>query len=264
MSTLLKVKNNLKNALTQQQKEQLKEFQALKFRGLQGLMYRILFGSSLKVLASVYNTDKWGEHWYAQHYETHFARLRHLKLNILEIGVGGYDNPKAGGGSLRMWRTYFPNSKIFGIDICDKSYHDERRIKTFKGSQIDDDFLGHTLQEIGTIDIVIDDGSHINEHIIHTFEFLFPKISQKGMYVIEDVQTSYWKSYGGSSDNLNRTDTAMGFFKQLTDGLNHVEYRLENYEPNYFDRNIIAMHFYHNMVFLQKGLNDEPSNLNPS
>jgi cephalosporin hydroxylase len=133
---------------------------------------------------------------------------------------------------------------------------DERRIKTFKGSQVDDDFLDSVIKEIGQIDIVIDDGSHINEHVIHTFKFLFPRINCK-WYVIEDVQTSYWPGdYGGMSKDLNNPDTIMGFFKHLLDGLNHVEYKIEGYQPTYFDRHIIAMHLYHNMIFIQKGSND--------
>ena len=257
MSILLKIRNYLKTSLTDQKKEELREFQAFKFRGLQSFIYQILFGSNLQILSLIYDANKWAHPWYTKCYKTHFAHLRKKKLNILEIGVGGYGNPRRGGGSLRMWRTYFPKSRIFGIDIEDKSCHDERRIKTFKCSQTDNDSLESILREIGHIDIVIDDGSHINNHIIHTFKFLFPKLSENGIYVIEDLLTSYWPSYGGSSDNLNRSDTAMGFLKQLTDGLNHTEYRLETYEPTYFDQHIIAMHFYHNIVFIQKGFNNK-------
>jgi hypothetical protein len=32
------------------------------------------------------------------------------------------------------------------------------------------------------------------------------------------------------------------------------------YRPNYFDEHTIAMHFYHSMVFIQKGANREKSN----
>lgn len=262
MSTLLKFKQQLKTSLTPDQKQKFKELQALKFRGLQGFIYQLLWGSNLKALASIYNSDKWGVHWYAQHYEKHFRHLRYKKLNILEIGVGGYDNPKDGGCSLRMWRTYFPYSRIFGIDIYDKSPHDERRIKTFQGSQVDDEFLENVLEEIGSVDIIIDDGSHLNEHIIHSFKYLFPRLSDNGIYVVEDVQTSYWPSFGGSSEDLNSSTSAMGFFKQLIDGLNYVEYKLKDYQPTYYDQHITEMHFYHNMVFIQKGFNDEKSNIN--
>jgi hypothetical protein len=223
------------------------------------LIYWTLFGSNLGALARVYGTDK-GVHAYAQHYKTHFGSLRRQELNILEIGIGGFKD-ELGGGSLRMWRTYFRRANVFGIDIYDKSANDERRIKTFKGSQTDDTFLETVRQTIGRVDIVIDDGSHRNEDVLHTFKFLFPRMSENGIYVIEDTQTSYWPSAGGSSDDLNRSDTTMGFLKRLTDGLNHCEYQIEAYRRSYFDGHIVAMHFYHNIVFIQKGLNDGGASL---
>ncbi|MDQ2695739.1 MAG: hypothetical protein M3Z21_10260, partial [Pseudomonadota bacterium] len=160
---LRSLRNYIKTSLSEDQVQNLQDFQSLRFRGLQNLVYRTIFGSNLKALALIYSTDKWGSHWYSQHYETHFAPLRRKKINVLEIGIGGYKNPKHGGGSLRMWRTYFPKARVFGIDIYDKSLHDERRIKTFKGSQVDDVFMESVLKETGPIDIVIDDGSHKNE-----------------------------------------------------------------------------------------------------
>ncbi len=53
----------------------------------------------------------------------------------------------------------------------------------------------------------------------------------------------------------------MGFFKKLTDGLNYAEFDRDHFEPSYYDKHIVAMHFYHNIVFIQKGLNNEGSNL---
>jgi hypothetical protein len=252
MAYIFSLREQLKSRLSQENISSLKKFLALNFRGIQYYLYRLLFSSDLKSLATVYGTDKWGSHWYAQHYEDHFRHLRNKRLNILEIGIGGYDDPKAGGGSLRMWRTYFPKARIFGIDICDKSCHDERRIKTFQGSQVDNGFLEKVVQQIGTIDIVIDDGSHINEHIIHTFNFLFPRISSTGCYVIEDLQTSYWPEYGGSCEIDNRRGSAIEFVKTLVDCLNHTEYRILDYSPSYFDLHIQSLHFYHNLAFIQK------------
>jgi demethylmacrocin O-methyltransferase len=187
------------------------------------------------------------------------------KLNILEIGVGGYENPKHGGESLRMWKAYFPKSRIFGIDIHDKTYHDEHRIKTFICSQIDGKSLRNVTQEIGTVDIIIDDGSHLNDHVITTFKILFPLTNFNGIYVVEDLQTSYWdnvagQSYGGSKD-LTASHTSMNYFKGLIDGLNYEEFVCDEYTPNYFDRHIISMHFYHNLLFIYKGLNNEGSNI---
>ena len=256
MSFIIPLKKKLSASLTDEQRNKFKDFLKFRFRGVQNYFYKLFVGSNLKALADIYGTDKWNGHYYAHHYETHFAALRNQKLNILEIGIGGYDDPRGGGESLRMWRTYFPKANIFGIDIYDKACHDERRIKTFKGSQIDDDFLNSVIEEIGQIDLVVDDGSHVNEHVIHTFKYLFPRINCQ-WYVIEDVQTSYWsENYGGTNKDFNASYTMMGFFKSLVDGLNHVEYQIPEYQPTYFDRHITAMHFYHNMIFIQKGINN--------
>ena len=53
----------------------------------------------------------------------------------------------------------------------------------------------------------------------------------------------------------------MPFFKSLVDGLNHKEFIIPGYKPTYYDQHIISIHFYHNLIFIYKGLNDEPSNL---
>jgi hypothetical protein len=208
-------------------------------------------------LATVFGSDKEGTHHYTEHYDRHFRHLRHSRINILEIGIGGYDDPDVGGGSLRMWKAYFPRAHVFGIDIYDKSPHDERRIKTFQGSQVDEAFLRRVASEMGTIDIVIDDGSHINGHVIETFRILFPLLSDTGIYAVEDLLTSYWEEegWGGSSD-LSASHTSMNMFKGLADGLNHAEYRVAGYEPTYTDRHVAGVHFYRNLVFVSKGTND--------
>lgn len=221
--------------------------------------------ADLSKLAIRFMTDKEGDHHYTKHYHHHFQSLRHRRLNILEVGIGGYENPADGGASLRMWKEYFPNSRIFGIDIYDKSQHDQDRIKTFKGSQVDEEFLTRVAREIGTIDIIVDDGSHIIEHVITTFKILFPLMSPDGIYVVEDLQTSYWEhvvgqNWGGSK-SLIASHTSMNFFKSLSDGLNYEEFTLDEYVPSYFDKHIISMHFYHNLVFIYKGQNNEESNV---
>jgi hypothetical protein len=214
----------------------------------------------LKKLALLYGSDKWGEHWYAQHYAHHFAPLQRRRLNVLEIGIGGEDKPNAGGASLRMWADFFPNSTVHGVDIYDKSFLQGDRIKVYQGSQADAVFLEGLISRIGAPDIIIDDGSHRNEHVLRTFEILFPLLAANGIYVVEDLQTSYWPDMGGSSDNLNSSHTSMAFFKSLTDGLNHAEFIRPGYVPSYYDRHIVSMHFYHNLVFIYKGRNDEGSN----
>lgn len=253
MSLALRSLSLVKSLLAPSTVQTVRQLQRRHFRPAQDFLFRMLFGSNLRALVQVYSADKWD--WYPEHYETHFRSIRRRKMNILEIGIGGYDRPEQGGGSLRMWRTYFPNSHIFGIDIHDKSPHNERRIKTFQGSQIDPDLLETVVSEIGPIDIVIDDGSHVNEHVLYTFRYLFPHLSPFGMYVIEDLQTSYWCAYGGSTDQLDSANTSMGFLKRLVDGLNYSEFETQAYDPTYTDTHIVGLHFYHSMAFIQKGPN---------
>lgn len=240
-------------------------FSVLSRRWMNRYLYCLFYQHDLTKLALLLGSDKEGIHHYTQHYQHHFGKLRRRQLNVLEIGIGGYDDPKQGGHSLRMWKTYFPHSHIFGIDIYDKTYHDEPRISTFKGSQTDETFLQDVINNIGSVDIIIDDGSHYNDHVITTFNILFPKLNHHGIYVVEDLQTSYWddvagQHWGGSKD-LAAPHTSMNYFKRLVDGLNHEEYTLDDYTPTYFDKHIISMHFYHNLLFIYKGLNNEGSNL---
>jgi demethylmacrocin O-methyltransferase len=248
MNISSKIKALLKENLNELQKRQVKH-----------LLSRFLFFKDLCKIAKLCETDKESGHHYAKHYQRHFESLRRERLNILEIGIGGYENPNEGGESLRMWKIYFPKSCIFGIDIYDKTCHDEYRIKTFRGSQVDELFLRNVVEEIGTIDIIIDDGSHLNDHVITTFRILFPLMSSNGIYVVEDLQTSYWDNFGGSTD-LTASHTSMNFLKSLIDGLNCEEFTFDEYVPNYFDKHIISMHFYHNLAFIYKGLNNEGSN----
>ena len=215
----------------------------------------------LTKIAIKHKTDKWGSHFYTPHYHAWFQHLRKLEVRVLEIGVGGYADPNSGGESLRMWKEYFPNGQIAAIDIYDKSNLEEERIKTYHGSQDDAFFLSEVNKTSGPFDIIIDDGSHINKHIIQSFKILFPLLKENGIYAVEDLQTSYWRKSGGDSYNLRRKTTAMNYFKHLLDSLNHCESENPFYRATYFDKNIVAVSFFHNMVFVQKGENNECSNI---
>ncbi|MFJ8079148.1 hypothetical protein ACIQ6Y_00775 [Streptomyces sp. NPDC096205] len=210
-------------------------------------------------LATHFKTDKWGGHKYAQHYQRYLQHLKNAEFNLLEIGIGGYNRPGEGGASLRMWKHFFPNAQIHGMDIQDKSFVDEDRITTYIGDQSDPDSLLSIAEKIGKIDVIIDDGSHRSPHVITTFRTLFPLLSDGGIYAVEDTQSSYWPEWMGSED-LDAKDTSMGVLKQLVDGLNYEEFVDEDYEPSYFDRNIRAVHFFHNLVIIEKGVNAEGTN----
>src|SRR5687768_9723204 len=120
-----------------------------RLRRVRDLGARLVYGGDLNRLARYFETDKWGVHEYTPHYDRQFGPLRMSRLKVLEIGIGGYDRPRDGGNSLRMWKAYFPHSRICGLDLYDKSYHEEPRIRIFQGSQTDTKLLERIHVEEG-------------------------------------------------------------------------------------------------------------------
>ena len=174
------------------------------------------YQNDLSKLAKPYGTDKY-EHGYTEIYQQYFKDIKHKKLRILEIGIGGGENTKFVGNSLKMWPKYFPKSEILGIDIYDKSLLDYRRIKTFQGSQSDEKFLS----QFHNLDIIIDDGSHINSDVIRSFEILFPKLNVGGYYCVEDTQVS-----GSREFTIDDYPETISYFKEL---------KLDNSKINFYD-----------------------------
>nr|Q83WF2.1 RecName: Full=Mycinamicin VI 2''-O-methyltransferase; AltName: Full=Mycinamicin biosynthesis protein E [Micromonospora griseorubida]BAC57026.1 methyltransferase [Micromonospora griseorubida] len=213
----------------------------------------------LSELSSRYFTPKFGFlHWFTPHYDRHFRDYRNQQVRVLEIGVGGYKHPEWGGGSLRMWKSFFPRGQIYGLDIMDKSHVDELRIRTIQGDQNDAEFLDRIARRYGPFDIVIDDGSHINAHVRTSFAALFPHVRPGGLYVIEDMWTAYWPGFGGQADPQECSGTSLGLLKSLIDAIQHQELPSDpNRSPGYVDRNIVGLHVYHNVAFVEKGRNDE-------
>lgn len=215
-----------------------------------------LFSNRLNALAIYYGTDKWNYHWYTQHYQKYFLPFRNKKIKLLEIGVGGYSNNAIGGESLRMWDKFFKSGKIYGLDIIDKTNFSSGKIKILQGDQSDQSLLKKISAEYGPFDIIIDDGSHINDHVITTFKILFPLMKEGGIYVVEDTQTSYWENFKGDRKNLNNPETMMNYFKSLLDEINYREYLDADQVPSYFAQNIKSIHFYPNLIFIFKGKNE--------
>jgi hypothetical protein len=217
---------------------------------------------SLGWLAKRFGSDKAGPpgvHRYTQHYQKFFEPLRNERMVLLEIGIGGYTHAGRGGGSLRMWKHFFPNALIVGLDLQDKKFVEEDRIRVYEGDQADPEVLERIVREVGPPRIVIDDGSHFSHHVRTTFGVLFPLLENRGYYAIEDTQTSYWPEWHGSADRQSRA-TTMAMVKDLLDGLNYVEFVDDDYEPTYTDRNVKEVHCYHNLVIIRKGRNDERTN----
>ena len=66
------------------------------------------------------------------------------------------------------------------------------------------------------LDVIVDDGSHVSAHVILSFETLYPSLKPGGIYIVEDIGTSYWPHYGGSRD-ANAGWTMMNYFKRAAD-----------------------------------------------
>ena len=178
-------------------------------------------------------------------YDDYFKNFKNKKINILEIGVHE-------GKSLMIWKDYFPKANIIGIDL--KSYNfNINRIFTFQGDQTDINFLLRLSRKFKKFDIIIDDGSHVCSHIIKTFGALFDFLKEDGLYICEDLQTSYWPRYGGSRINLNKKNTSLSFFKTLVDSGNYESYDRPFYKKSKFDGKIKFVHFFQNLVIIKKG-----------
>jgi len=216
--------------------------------------------AGMDVLAALAGTDKYGQHFYTEVYEALARPRRREPVKLLEVGVGGYEG-WLGGESLLMWAAYFPKGRIYGIDLVDKTALSRDRIKVFQCSQVDRERLTALAREIGPFDFVIDDGSHMNAHQIETFRILWPFVKDGGIYVVEDVQTSYWPYYGGGAlGSPSYQGSCMSFFKGLSDSVNLPEF-IERPAPDaVLDYTIASVAFHHNMIVLTKDATERMSN----
>jgi hypothetical protein len=176
-------------------------------------------------------------------YERHFSQFCNKSMTFLEIGV-------ARGGSARLWSRYFgPMAKIVGVDIEEKFKFEHPGIFIRIGDQSDEKFLQHIIDEFGVPDVVLDDGSHQQEHIWKTFQFLYPRMPKNGVYMVEDLTTAYWEEYGGGVDEpssfINR---AKVFIDQL-----NADHSRGAVQPNFMTRQTLSISFYDAIVVFEKG-----------
>lgn len=211
----------------------------------------------LSELALKYGTDKAADHWYTPHYHRRLRELRDEEITVLEIGVGGYNDPMIGGESLRMWKEYFPKGKIVGLDIYDKKMLEEDRIFIEVGDQSDPRVLHALGEKYGPFDLIVDDGSHQVDDVLQAWVVLWGYLADGGWYCIEDLQTAYWPSYGGSS--VRTGESTIGFLQGLIDRIHYAEFDVPNYTPNRFDETVIGLEIARNIAFILKGDNTAPS-----
>ena len=163
----------------------------------------------LPIAFRLYGTDK-AFHGYGNLYARWFRGLRWRRFTLVEIGVFH-------GASLRVWRDRFPRAQILGVDISPPDIRLGRRVRVRTGNQAVAEHLTEALAGVKTLDVVIDDGSHRGEDIWATFQHLFPLMPSGGIYIIEDLSTSYWADYGGGIPAPD--ESAVGLARALIDAV---------------------------------------------
>jgi hypothetical protein len=159
--------------------------------------------STLTELCQRYSTDKCPfHHNYVEFYEALFSPLKNQRIRLLEIGV-------LEGKSMRLWEAYFPDARIFGLDIEPKTQYDTERVKTLVADQGNRMDLAKVTSVTGRdFDIILDDGGHRMDQQQISFGTLFPAIKSGGLYIIEDIHTSFpelYAGYGVDPDGQNST-----------------------------------------------------------
>jgi len=138
-----------------------------------------------------HRTDKCDEYHvhlresYLDIHEKYYEELRGSPINFLELGIKR-------GCSLRLWKEYFPEASIHGVDVNPNCQFDDDRIHTHQASQDDSEFLLNLSETVGGFDIILDDASHINSLTIKSFDILYDKcLRNDGVYIMEDLGNSY-------------------------------------------------------------------------
>jgi SAM-dependent methyltransferase len=161
-------------------------------------------------------SNKWTN--YFEVYDEAFSKYIGNKPDVLEIGVQN-------GGGLQIAKEYFKNGNIYGIDINPEvcKMHLGDNIKTYCFNAVNKDDFDSNMGAI-KFDTILDDGSHMNSDVIQTFKNLFERVKPGGVYVIEDLQTSYYDGIGFDGGYLKK-DSSIEFLKGFVDLLNayHVD-----------------------------------------
>jgi hypothetical protein len=193
--------------------------------------------------------DKW-EHYF-EIYDRHFSRFRGTAVTMVEIGVFR-------GGSLQMWKEYFgPKARIVGIDVDPQcKAFEEDQIQVLIGDQADRRFLRSVRETVPQVDILLDDGGHTMTQQINTFEELFGHVDPHGVYLCEDLHTSYRTAWGGKYKGRG---TFIEYSKNFIDSLNAWHSKVPWYSrrprrPHVtdFTRAAHSLHFYDSVLVIEK------------
>jgi cephalosporin hydroxylase len=193
--------------------------------------------------------QKWTH--YLPVYDEHLARYRGTGARLLEIGVSR-------GGSLEVWRRYLgPAATVFGIDVnpaCAERVDPPNQVRI--GSQADPEFLRSVVREMGGLDVVIDDGSHVASHQLATFRTLFPLLAEDGVFVVEDLHTAYMPRFEGG---YRRRGTAIELARTLMDDM-HAWYHDAGEREVPRDA-VTGLHLHDSIMVVTKGRKESPAQI---
>lgn len=171
-------------------------------------------------------------------YERLFERFVGKGITFVEVGVGN-------GGALLMWKAYFKNARIIGVDIDPGALEMTRHgVEIFIGDQASDDFWEKFYRVVGPIDVLLDDGAHRNLAQVVTAAQALRHIRDRGVLLVEDVGTSYLAEYGNPSRY-----SFINFAKHLVDGVNS-RYRDAPWKGKYREYSgvVLSLEFHDCMV----------------
>ena len=156
-------------------------------------------------------TDKHIGHGYGNGYNKHFLNNRNDIKNVLEIGV----RP----ASAMLWTEYFPNASVYGADI--KTFDDSpiNRFKLFEADMCNKQSLLDIVEEVGTFDIIIDDGPHTSDSQLIGFSTLMEYVNVGGYYVIEDLHCTCPKNDPSLHMKGNSEITMNDYIRDFKNGI---------------------------------------------
>lgn len=139
----------------------------------------------LSQIAEKHHTDKYWYHGFTEFYYDYFKELNYP--SILEIGTAGH-------GSTKMFLDFYTNCSLVGMDIIDYSDFEDSRFRFVCGDQSKIEDLDKCINN-NKFDLILDDGSHYVHHQQISFGYLFDFLNHGGIYVIEDIHTSFIDSF---------------------------------------------------------------------
>jgi len=152
---------------------------------------------SLKELVDNTYTDKNTSHSYLELYETLLCAKKNTAQSVLEVGIGDFGNKN--GGSIKLWRDYFTNATIYGLDILpidrvlDELIHDERVVLYTETNAYDETIFANLFLNKGLkFDFMLDDGPHSLDSMKQFIKLYSQVMTENGILIIEDVQSWDW------------------------------------------------------------------------